>query len=535
MDIRALLRALRRSWWIVVLITLLGLGVGIFVTVRTPPTYASSVTFFVKTPTSGTDSALSGDQFGQKRVNTYVQMMSSDRLAAAVATAAGVDLTPAQVVSQITARGDLNTVLLTATVTDSSAERSLALATALSTEFVKYVAELETPPDADAPTVYLVVTAGPTLNPVPISPKPLLIVGLGALVGLVLGLGLAILRDILDTSIRSAEALRSISQVPVLGVISSDGSTKKPPLLVDRSPRSPRAEAFRQIRTNLQFVNVDSPLRVLVVTSSSAQEGKATTAANLALTIAETGRRVLLIEGDLRRPKVAEYLGLEGSVGLTNVLAGQVDVKEVLQPWGHGNMTVLPSGSIPANPSELLGSHSMKRLLDSLKKSFDIIIIDTPPLLPVTDAAVTAVFADGAVVIVRHGKTTRHQLTMSLRALDAVGAKILGTVLNMSPAKGVDAYASKSGGYYFKEDTSGRGTLESTIDALPASRHQADETVPAGGKVATSDAYAASINGAGDPGHGGDALVASGHQGQPQGVNGSRSSIKRSGLRRPGS
>jgi len=535
MDIRALLRALRRSWWIVVLITLLGLGVGIFVTVRTPPTYASSVTFFVKTPTSGTDSALSGDQFGQKRVNTYVQMMSSDRLAAAVATAAGVDLTPAQVVSQITARGDLNTVLLTATVTDSSAERSLALATALSTEFVKYVAELETPPDADAPTVYLVVTAGPTLNPVPISPKPLLIVGLGALVGLVLGLGLAILRDILDTSIRSAEALRSISQVPVLGVISSDGSTKKPPLLVDRSPRSPRAEAFRQIRTNLQFVNVDSPLRVLVVTSSSAQEGQSTTAANLALTIAETGRRVLLIEGDLRRPKVAEYLGLEGSVGLTNVLAGQVDVKDVLQPWGHGNMTVLPSGSIPANPSELLGSHSMKRLLDSLKKSFDIIIIDTPPLLPVTDAAVTAVFADGAVVIVRHGKTTRHQLTMSLRALDAVGAKILGTVLNMSPAKGVDAYASKSGGYYFKEDTSGRGTLESTIDALPASRHQADETVPAGGKVATSDAFAASINGAGDPGHGGDALVASGHQGQPQGVNGSRSSIKRSGLRRPGS
>jgi len=216
----------------------------------------------------------------------------------------------------------------------------------------------------------------------------------------VLGLGLAILRDILDTSIRSAEALRSISQVPVLGVISSDGSTKKPPLLVDRSPRSPRAEAFRQIRTNLQFVNVDSPLRVLVVTSSSAQEGKSTTAANLALTIAETGRRVLLIEGDLRRPKVAEYLGLEGSVGLTNVLAGQVDVKDVLQPWGHGNMTVLPSGSIPANPSELLGSHSMKRLLDSLKKSFDIIIIDTPPLLPVTDAAVTAVFADGAVVIV---------------------------------------------------------------------------------------------------------------------------------------
>jgi capsular exopolysaccharide synthesis family protein len=526
MDIRALLRALRRSWWVVVLVTLIGTGIGVFITVQTPPSYASTVTFFVKTPTSSTDSALSGDAFGQKRVNTYVQMMSSDRLAAEVASAAQVDLTPAQVVSRISARGDLNTVLLTATVTDSSPERSLALATALSTVFVKYVTDLETPPDADAPTVYLTVTAGPTLNPVSISPQPLLNIGLGALAGLVLGLGLAILRDILDTSIRSSEALRSVSQVPVLGVIAMDGSSKKTPLLVDRNPRSPRAEAFRQIRTNLQFVNVDSPLRVLVVTSPSEKEGKSSTAANLALTIAETGRKVLLIEGDLRRPQVAEYLGLEGSVGLTNVLAGQVDIREVLQPWGNGSLTVLPSGSIPANPSELLGSHSMKRLLESLKKSFDIIIIDTPPLLPVTDAAVTAVFADGAVVIVRHGKTTRHQLTTALRALDTVGAKILGTVLNMAPAKGIDTYASRSGGYYFKEDKSGRGTLDLPIESMSGARHQED-AIPA---------TAGSSDGAGHSSsstkNGGGSLVSTGHQ--EQALNGTgRSSSKRAGLRRP--
>ena len=256
----------------------------------------------------------------------------------------------------------------------------------------------------------------------------------------------------------------------MLGVISADSSAKSP-LIVDSNARSLRAEAFRQMRTNLQFVNVDSPIRVLVVTSPGVKEGKSTTAANLAVTFAETGLRVLLIEGDLRRPRIAEYLGLEGSVGLTNVLAGQVGIKDVLQPWGDSGLTVLASGSIPANPSELLGSHSMQRLIESLKKSFDIIIIDTPPLLPVTDAAVAAVFADGAIVIVRHGKTTRHQLTQALRALDAVEAKILGTVLNMAPVKGVDAYRSGASGYYYHDESGQRGMLDSaSVDSTAAAR-----------------------------------------------------------------
>jgi hypothetical protein len=177
----------------------------------------------------------------------------------------------------------------------------------------------------------------------------------------------------------------------------------------------------------------------------------------------------------------------------------------------------------------------MKRLLELLKKTFDIIIIDTPPLLPVTDAAVTAVFADGAVVVVRHGKTTRHQLTTALRALDAVGAKILGTVLNMAPAKGIDTYGSGSGGYYFKEDLSGRGTLDLPIEAIPGARHQADEksaTVAQNGAgYSSSTAVDATAN---SNGRSADSLVSTGHQGRALN-NGGRSSSKRAGLRRPGS
>ena len=227
---------------------------------------------------------------------------------------------------------------------------------------------------------------------------------------------------LLDTTIRQPQVLRTLTEVPVLGVIPFEKSAKKSPLISEGQARSIRAEAFRQLRTNLQFVDVERPVRVLVVTSSVADEGKSTTATNLAVSFSESGRQVLLIEADLRRPRVADYLGLERAVGLTNVLAGQVDIDDVLQPWGRGGLSVLPSGSIPPNPSELLGSPRMLDLLERLKTRFEIIVIDTPPLLPVTDAAVAAAHADGAVLVARYGKATRGQVIDS-RAFPPVGGR----------------------------------------------------------------------------------------------------------------
>jgi hypothetical protein len=147
---------------------------------------------------------------------------------------------------------------------------------------------------------------------------------------------------------------------------------------------------------------------------------------------------------------VAEYLGLEGAVGLTNVLVGQAAIDDVLQPWGRGGLTVLPSGTIPPNPSELMGSPLMAELIIQLRKSFDMIIIDTPPVLPVTDAAVASRLVDGVVVVVRYGKTTRNQVSTALRSLTAVDARVLGTVLTMSPVKGAEAYSAY--GYYEDDD-----------------------------------------------------------------------------------
>lgn len=449
-DLHGYVQAVRKYWWLVLLVTGLCVGASVVLTYTAAPQYESSVTFFVSTPPTADGTALQADQYAQRRVNSYVGLLTSEKLAQSVIDTADLDMTVSQVTGSIAAAADLNTVLLTATVTNSSPEQSLAITTAISTQFGQMVAQLDNHGSPESANVVLNVVSGPTLNPEPVSPRKSLNIGLGVLLGLALGLASAILREVLDNTVRSPQVLRTLSDAPVLGVIAADRGSKKSPLIVDNHARSVRAEAFRQLRTNLQFIDATRPVGVLVVTSSIAGEGKSTTAINLAVSFSDSGRRVLLIEADLRRPRVAEYLGLEGAVGLTNVLVGQAAIDDVLQPWGRGGLTVLPSGTIPPNPSELMGSPLMAELIIQLRKSFDMIIIDTPPVLPVTDAAVASRLADGVVVVVRYGKTTRNQVSTALRSLTAVDARMLGTVLTMSPVKGAEAYSAY--GYYEDDD-----------------------------------------------------------------------------------
>ncbi|SDO31214.1 capsular exopolysaccharide family [Nakamurella panacisegetis] len=441
MELRTYVAALRKLWWAIVLVTVVGAGTGAYLAYRQTPMYATTVTFFATTQTTSasSSSAFAGDQFAQQRVNTYVYLLSSDRLARLVIAASKVDLSVEKVESSISGASQLNTVLLTATVTDSVPSRSEAVADALATQFPALVNTIESANGTRTALVHLDVVDGPHLNPKPVSPRTKLYIALGTLIGLAIGVIVALLRELLDTTVRSVHGLSTLTDVPVLGVINSDSATKRSPLIVQAGSQSVRAEMFRQLRTSLQFVDVDQPASVIVVTSSVEKEGKSTTAANLAIAFADAGRRALLIDADLRRPKIADYLGLEGAVGLTNVLANQVDVDVVLQTWGASGLTVLVSGSIPPNPSELLGSQHMVDLTADLRTKFDVIIIDTPPLLPVTDAAVAATFADGAVIVVKHGKTKRSMVSRSVHSLRAVDARILGTVLNFAPTKGADA------------------------------------------------------------------------------------------------
>jgi len=441
MDLRDYLRAIRKRWWLVVGATVTAVGVAVTVTLLTPPKYAASVTFFISTRGTEATQAFQGGQFAQQRVKSYVDVLTSNRLAQAVVSNATTDLDAETVQSEITAQVVPDTVLVEATVTDGNRARALQLAQTLATEFPALIGTIETPPGSKVPTVGVQIIAEPRLADAPVSPQPLRNVGLAVALGLIAGIGAAALRESMDTTIRSPDTLTSAASAPMLSAIPFDGKAEKSPLITDGSAQSGRAEAMRQLRTNLQFVNVDRPLRSLVVSSALPGEGKSTTVCNLGIAFAEAGKKVIIVDADLRRPKVAEYLGLEGAVGLTNVLAGQADVRDVVQPWGDSGLWVLPSGYVPPNPSELLGSGNMADLLAALGAAFDVIIIDTPPLLPVTDAAVMATVADGCLLVSRHAKATTTQVATAAGALAAVGAKLHGCVLNMSPAKRASEYS----------------------------------------------------------------------------------------------
>lgn len=449
MELRSYLLALRKNWWVLLLLAVVGITGGLVAHQVTPVSYASQVTFYVSTPMPEGANPQSAGQFAESRVKSYVELLSSERLAAMVVQRSGVDLTPRQVAQRISAEAELNTVLVTATVTDHSGPRSLDLAEGVADTFGAMVDDLDNQGRSDA-IVVINTVSGPTYLGA-VAPSLVKYAGLGLAIGLVSGVGLALLREVLDNTVRTAELASALVGAPVIGSIAFDKSSRKEPLILGDKTVSTRAEAFRQLRTNLQFVDLAEPVQVVLITSSVPGEGKSTTAVNLALTFVEAGQRVLIIEGDLRRPQVADYLGLERNVGLTNVLVGQFEADEVVQEWGRDGLHFLASGPIPPNPSELLGSQRMADLVAELRPQYDKIIIDAAPLLPVTDAAVTSPLADGVVFVVRHGSTTRQQVSNATKSLENINARVLGAVINMRTMNRGEQNQYGAGEYYGDE------------------------------------------------------------------------------------
>ena len=445
MEVRDYLRAIRRRWRVVALFGLLFGALAAAYTFTVTPQYASSAQLFVTTPSSGSssDASYQGALFSQQRVQSYAIQVGTRDMASKVLDDLDLDLTPAELADKVSASVVTQTVILTITATDPDAATAQQIAQAYAAELGDWVEVTETPPGQAASPVKATISEAADLPDSPTSPDVVRNLVLGALAGILLGLGAAVLREHLDNSIRGAEDVAKVTTVSTLGTIPFDTDTRSKPLITSLDTHAPRAETFRVLRTNLQFVDVDRQNKVFVLSSAVPEEGKTTTSVNLALALAQAGQRTLLIEGDLRRPRAAALLDVDQTIGVTTVLVGRVSIDDAIQKVG--DLHLLGSGAIPPNPAELLQSQAMSDLLEQARQRYDIVLIDAPPLLPVTDAALLAAQADGALMVVRHGRTTRDQLAQAIKRLEQVEAVPVGVVLNMVPTRGLDTSYSYYG------------------------------------------------------------------------------------------
>ncbi|MFD1946447.1 polysaccharide biosynthesis tyrosine autokinase [Nocardioides aestuarii] len=446
MELKDYWEIIRHRWGLILGCLVLAVGAAGVLTWQTTPLYESSTRLFVSTSESDVSQAYQGGLFATQRVASYSELVKGNELADRVADRLGGETTADDLQSQVRAEVVPETVILQITATNPDPELARDIAQAYAAELELFVSEIETTGSKPA-SIKATEVGSAQVSDAPVTPNIPRNIGLAAVLGLLLGIGLAVLRELLDTSISSAADVTHSTEAPILGNIHQDpGSVKIAP--VDAlSNASPWSEAYRVLRTNMQYVEVDHDHRIFVVSSSLPGEGKSTTASNLALTLAMADQRVALIECDLRRPTLARRLELDDAVGATSVLIGRVSLQDAMQVHRTSGLHVLTSGPIPPNPAELLQSVAMEKLLTDLRHDYDVVIIDAPPLLPVTDAALLATQADGCVVVVRHGKTTRDQLTHSIERLEAVDAKPVGVVINATPAKRAARAYSYSYGY----------------------------------------------------------------------------------------
>lgn len=439
MDVRDYVRVLGKHWFGMLAIFLLCTGAAVVYTYFQPRIYTASAQMFVSistrvnSGTTGQTTVGSSTPYVLQRLTSYVQIVDSPRVLQPVIDSLGLSVSVAGLAGSVSAANPSGTVILDVSVTNGDPVRAADIANAVAQQLSTVIQDLEAQTLGSSVLVKATLT-NPAEPPAgPSSPRSRVNLLLGMLIGAVLGMGYAFLRNHLDNTVKTQQELAEITGASSLGMIMYDNDAKTTPL-VAMDQRAVRSEAFRAIRTNLRYVSVDKPPKVITITSAVPDEGRSTTAINLAITLAQAGWKVCLVEADLRRPKLGTYLGIEMGVGLTSVLSGQHTLDDALLRWNRGAFTVLPSGMTPPNPSEMLGSRQMKEVLATLRGAFDVVIIDAPPLLPVTDGAIVTAASDGAILIVRWGKTTREQVAAAVNAIEQVDGALLGTVMNFVPS-----------------------------------------------------------------------------------------------------
>ncbi|WP_416380808.1 polysaccharide biosynthesis tyrosine autokinase [Georgenia sp. H159] len=459
MELGDYLSVLRSRWITVAVVTLATLAATALATLLATPQYTSSTRIFFAVQAGESVSDLAqGSTFTEKQMASYAEVAKSPIVLKPVDESLNLNADPRVLGDALAVSVAADTTILVISATDEDPVLARDIANAVADQLADTVGGLSPERQDGTEAVRATMLSEAQVPDSPSSPNTTRNLALGLVLGAVLGVSVALLRAVLDTKVRDEADISAISDITPLAAVPLDESSSGHPVFMHDDSMSLRAEAIRRLRTNLQFVDFGDRPSSIVVTSSVPGEGKTTTSINLAASLADAGARVILVDADLRRPSVAKYMGYEGRVGLTTVLIGRANVEDVAQPWQGTSLDVLPSGQVPPNPSELLGSRAMSRLLTDLASTYDVIVIDSPPLLPVTDAAILSKMTGGTLVVAGADRLHKQQLRSSLESLEQVGAHVLGIVLNKAQRKERDRYAYE---YYSSEDPALTGTRAS--------------------------------------------------------------------------
>jgi capsular exopolysaccharide synthesis family protein len=431
-ELREYLRAIRRRWRLIFIMVVLTVGATAALTMKVAPTYKSSTTLFVSmsTPDNG------GDPGSSSRLNSYIALVTGPRIATSVKTQLRLPLSVKDIQKKLSAQVQPGTNLLVVTATDRSATEARNISTAAANRLIAVVKELEpTPVGATTPPVTITVAQEAVTSRTPQNLVRNL--SFAAVLGLLLGAGGTALRETLHRTVTSERDLQRYVALDTVGVIalgSEVGRRRRP-----RHPDGELAEAFRKLRTRLPFPTGQARTAIapvsLLVTSSVPREGTTAITCGLAIALAETGSRVVLVDANLREPGVGAYLALDATRGLADVLAGAITVDVALRDWGNGRLQVLPAGFAVTDPGELLASPALAQTIGNLEDRFDIVLIDAPSLLSAADAAVLSKLASGVLLVVRAGRTRTEHVERATAILRGVGARLVGAVLNALPRK----------------------------------------------------------------------------------------------------
>jgi len=443
-EFREYLGVLRKYWASIVLFTLLGVAVaGMYVSLA-PPVYTARTQVYLSVSIGNSASDfVQGTNYATAQARSFAQITTTPIVLNPVIRGLNLNTSAESLATKISTSIPTNTSIIQITAKDGNAQRSAELAQRTADSLVNAIDQLTPTSSGDRPVVVGTIVQ-PAVVPVsPTSPQPLQSGVLGLVAGLAVGIGLAVLRKALDVKLHNAKDVTQATDRPVIATIPRDSFLARDAVVMMAAPTSGMAERYRQLRTNLLFFNIESdkPWN-FVVTSSIEGEGKSSTAINIAYALAENGDKVLLVDADLRRPKLANYLQLEGAAGLTTVLLSRAGFSDVVQSLGPGCPDVLTSGGIPPNPAELVGSRRMKQLLEQVSRQYQAVVIDSAPLLPVADTLSLLPHVSGVVVVAAAEKVTVPELKTSLESIECTRTPVMGIVLNKVRHRG------NGSGYY---------------------------------------------------------------------------------------